>query len=398
MTLANGREYLAIPGPSVIPDRVLQAMHRPSPNIYEGELIDLTARVKTDLKEVAGTKHDVAIYIGNGHAAWEAALSNVVAPDEKVLVLSNGWFGKGWGEMGKGLGADVEVHDFGSDTVIDPAWLTARLAQDKDQTIKAVMVCQTDTSSSGRNDIPAVRKAIDEVGHPALLMVDCIASLGCDRYEMDAWGADVTVAACQKGLMVPPGIGLVYFNEKAAEVRAKMPRVSRHWDWTPRAEPEFYYMNFNGTAPTLHLYGLREALDMIMEEGLEAIFHRHAVLARAIWAACDVWGSEGPMQLRISDPANRSHSVTSLQIGAPLGSKLRAWTEANTGVTLGIGLGMSTPDDPEGTGFFRIGHMGHVNAHMVLGALGAIDAGLKALGIPHAKGALEAASEVVAAG
>ena len=398
MTLANGREYLAIPGPSVIPERVLQAMHRPSPNIYEGELIEMTKTIKRDLKAIARTKHDVAIYIGNGHAAWEAALSNVVAPGETILVLSNGWFGKGWGDMGDGLGAHVEVQDFGSDTVVDPEWLADRLTQDKEQKIKAVMVCQTDTSSSGRNDIAVLRQAIDAVGHPALFMVDCIASLGCDPYEMDAWGVDVTVAACQKGLMVPPGVGLVYFNDKAAAVRAKMPRVSRHWDWATRADPDIFPMNFNGTAPTHHLYGLRASLDMINEEGLEAIWHRHAVLARAIWAACEVWGSDGPLRLRIEGAANRSHAVTSLEIGAPHGTALREWTEKITGVTLGIGLGMSTPDDPNGTGFFRIGHMGHVNAHMVMGALAAMDAGLKALGIPHGRGALEAASEVIAAG
>jgi len=397
MSLSNGREYLAIPGPSVMPDRVLRAMHRASPNIYEGALPEMVAGMIPDLKAVARTTHNVAIYIANGHATWEAALSNVVAEGDKVLVMANGRFGHGWAEMARGLGCEVEVLDFGRSGPVDPEALVTPLQADSEQRIKAVLVCHTDTASTATNDIAAIRQVIDRVGHPALFAVDCIASLGCDRFEMDAWGVDVMISASQKGLMTPPGLGFVFFNDRAAQVRQRMPRVSRYWDWIPRSAPELFYQYWSGTAPTHHLYGLREALDMIAEEGLEKIWARHETLARAVWAATDVWGQEGPLRLNVSEPSHRSHAVTSLAIEAPNGTRLRHWTEKNTGVTLGIGLGMETEEDPHSSGFFRIGHMGHVNAHMVLGVLGSIDAGLKALRIPHGRGALEAASEVISA-
>jgi alanine-glyoxylate transaminase/serine-glyoxylate transaminase/serine-pyruvate transaminase len=396
MTLSNGRSYLAIPGPSVMPDRVLREMHRAAPNIYEGEVVDMTASLIDDLKKVAGTRHFATIYIGNGHAVWEAALSNVVAPGDKVLVPATGLFGMGWAEMARGIGAEVEVVDFGLKDGMDLARVQEVLAADTTHEIKAVLGVHVDTSTSLKTDMPSLRAAMDAAEHPALLMADCIASLGCDRFEMDAWGVDVMVAASQKGLMVPPGMGFVFFNDKAAAVRAAMPRVSRYWDWTPRAEPEAFYQYFAGTAPTHHLYGLRVALDMIVrEEGLEAVWARHETLARAIWAAVEAWGQGGPIALNVADPAKRSHAVTSLHIGAPHGTDLRRWTEANAGVTLGIGLGMSNADDPQGDGYFRFGHMGHVNAHMVLGMLSSVQAGMTALGIPFGDGALDAAIEVV---
>ena len=398
MTLSKGRPYLAIPGPSVMPEEVLRAMHRSAPNIYEGELIDMTHGLVPDLKHVAGTRHNAAIYIGNGHAAWEAALSNVIAPGDRVLVPATGRFGFGWGEMAEGLGAEVEVLDFGRQHAMDMTMVAESLAADKDHRIKAVLGVHVDTSTSVRNDIAALRATMDEVGHPALLMADCIASLGCDRFEMDNWGVDVMVSASQKGLMVPPGLGFVFFNDKAAAVRSDMPRVSRYWDWTDRANPEFYYQLFCGTAPTHHLYGLRTALDMILDEGLENIWARHATLARAIWAAVEAWGQAGPIALNIQDPALRSHAVTSLRIGAPHGTALRRWTQHEAGLTLGIGLGMSAEQDPGGDGFFRFGHMGHVNAQMILGMLSTVQAGMTALDIPFGDGGLDAATAVIAKG
>ncbi|EEX13637.1 serine--glyoxylate aminotransferase [Citreicella sp. SE45] len=395
MSLAHGRPYLAIPGPSVMPDAVLRAMHRASPNIYEGELVEMVRGMVPDLKYVAQTEGHVAIYIANGHGAWEAALSNVVAEGDRILVAATGRFGHGWADMATGLGIEPQVIEFGRKGPLDPACIAEALAADTEHALKAVLVTHVDTATSVRNDVAAVRRVLDETGHPALLMVDCIASLACDRFEMDAWGADVMVAGSQKGLMVPPGMAFVFFNDRAAERRAAMKRVSRYWDWTPRATPEFFYQYFGGTAPAHHLYGLRVALDMIREEGLEAIWRRHETLARAVWAAVDVWGSEGPMSMNIADPALRSHAVSALRIGAPYGAQLREWTDSRAGLTLGIGLGMSEPDDPAGTGFFRIGHMGHVNAHMILGALGVIEAGLQALGVPHGRGGVAAAAEVI---
>ncbi|WP_373635214.1 alanine--glyoxylate aminotransferase family protein [Yoonia sp. SS1-5] len=389
MSLSQGRPYLAIPGPSVMPDQVLQAMHRASPNIYEGELHDLTHALIPDLKAVARTVHQVAIYIGNGHAAWEAALTNVLSPGDTVLVLATGQFCIGWGAVAEGLGCTVQTIDYGPQSPIDLTQVQAALAADQDGRIKAVLAVHVDTSTSVKNDIAGLRHVMDKTGHPALLMVDCIASLGCDRFEMDVWGVDVMVSACQKGLMTPAGISFVWYNDKAAAQRGAC--VTRYWDWAPRTAPEFYYQYFNGTAPTHHLYGLHAALGMIKAEGLDHVFARHARLAEAIWAAAEKWACDGGLALNIADPAYRSHAVTSIAMTSPDADRLRQWCEETCGLTLGIGLGRDPAD-----AYFRIGHMGHVNAHMIMGVLGTINAGLRALDIPHGPGALDAASAVVA--
>jgi len=395
VSLSNGRPYLAIPGPSVMPEAVLRAMSRAGANIYEGELVELTAGLVPDLRMVARTEAHVAMYICNGHGAWEAALANVAGPGDLVLVPATGRFGHGWAEMARGLGIEVEIIDHGLQAPWDLDAIETRLRADTEGRIKAVLGVHVDTSTSLRNDVPGLRAAMDAAGHPALLMADCIASLGCDRFEMDAWGVDVLVAGSQKGLMVPPGLGFVWFNDKAAAARPE--RVSVYWDWAPRANPEWYYQYFGGTAPTHHLYGLRAALDLIRAEGMEAIWQRHEVLARAIWAAVDVWGQGGSLRLNVSDPALRSCAVTALRIEAPYGLKLREWCEHQAGVTLGIGLGMAAPDDPARHGFFRFGHMGHVNAHMVLGMLASVEAGLGAIGAAHTPGGVSTAAQVISA-
>ena len=233
--LSQGRGYLAIPGPSVMPEAVLNAMHRPAPNIYAGELVDMMPPLMEDLRRIAGTQHHVAMYIGNGHAAWEASLSNVVAPGDKVLVPATGRFGIGWGDAATGLGAEVEVMDFGLQSAMDIDQIAERLEADTAHEIKVVLAVHVDTSTSVVNDIAGLRAALDAADHPALLMVDCIASFACDRFEMDNWGVDVMVTACQKGLMVPPGVSFVFFNDRAAAVREALPRVSRFWD--PARQP-----------------------------------------------------------------------------------------------------------------------------------------------------------------
>ena len=392
---APGRSYLAIPGPSVIPEAVLSAMHRPAPNIYEGELVDMMPGLVADLKRVARTKHHVAMYISNGHGAWEAALSNVLAPGDRVLVLATGRFGHGWGEMATGLGAEVEVLDFGRSGSIDLDQVNARLQADNAHQLKAIMAVHVDTSSSVRNDIAALRDLLKAQDHPALLMADCIASLGCERFEMDDWGVDVMVTGSQKGLMVPPGMAFVFFNDRAEEVRERLPRMSRYWDWRTRAHATEFYQYHGGTAPTHHLYGLRTALDMIHEEGIEQVWRRHATLARAVWAACEAWETEGSLRLNIEDRDLRSHAVTALRLQSPHATELRNWVQENLGLTLGIGLGMAAPGEPAWHGFFRLGHMGHVNGHMIMGMLGGIEAGLCALKIDHGPGALEAAARVI---
>lgn len=396
MFLANGRPYLAIPGPSVMPDRVLAAMHRGSPNIYGGPLHDMVDTLWPDLKRVAGTAGNVAIYIGNGHATWEAANANLFSRGDRALVLATGNFGHGWARSANAMGVDVEKLDFGSAATVDLAQFEAALRADKSHKLRAVLVTHVDTASTIKNDIAALRRVMDSVGHPALLAVDCIASLGCDEYRMDAWGVDVTVAASQKGLMTPPGLGFVWFSDKARAACTSSDLRTPYWDWTPRTGATEFWQLFNGTAPTHHLFGLREALDIIDEEGLENVWARHTVLARTVWAAFDAWGAgNAAIRMNVVDPALRGHSVTAARLGAPDATRLREWTEHRGGVTLGIGLGMAEPHEPAYHGFLRVAHMGHVNAHMTLGALAVMEAGLIALGIDHGSGALTAAARTI---
>ncbi|MEZ5752988.1 MAG: aminotransferase class V-fold PLP-dependent enzyme [Paracoccaceae bacterium] len=393
MSLASGRPYLAIPGPSVIPERVLNAMHRASPNIYEGALIDMTASIWPDLKKVAQTRQHAAIYIGNGHAAWEASLMNVFSHGDKAIALATGRFGLGWAEHARQLGVDVVLQDFGKAAPIDLNMLEDILRDNMDAT--ALLMTHVDTATSIRNDVAAVRKVMDTVGFDGLLMVDCIASLGCDEFRMDDWGVDVMVAASQKGLMTPPGLGLVFFSDKAHAASHRANLRTPYWNWLPRVDANHFYMHFYGTAPTHHLFGLREALTMIMEEGIEDVWARHATLARAVWAAADTWGQGGAMRLNVANPAQRGHSVTALRLSGADGTRLRRWCENEAGVTLGVGLGMAEPGTPEADAFFRVAHMGHVNAHMTLGALAVMDTAMKALNIPHGEGALEAATRAM---
>ncbi|MBJ3761801.1 alanine--glyoxylate aminotransferase family protein [Maribius pontilimi] len=390
MSLANGHPYLAIPGPSVIPDAVQRAMHRASPNIYTGELTEMVPGIVTDLKRVARTAHHCAIYISNGHGLWEAALSNILSPGDRVLIPATGRFAHGWADMAQPLGIETEMLDFGKRDAIDPARVAEVLAADTGHRIKALPVVYVDTSTGIRNDIAALRRVLDELGHPALLLADCIASLGCDAFEMDAWGVDVVIAASQKGLMTPPGVGFVFYNDRADAMRETARCVTHYWDWRPRTDPDYFYRYFDGTAPTHHLYGLRAALDMIHDEGLDNVLSRHATLARALWAAFDAWGADGPLAINAARDI-RSHAVTAAHLGGSLGDELRHWCEFKAGVTLGIGLGM----EPS-SAYFRVGHMGHVNAHMVLGVLGVIQSGMRALDIPFGPGGLDAAAEVCA--
>ncbi|MEL6948468.1 MAG: aminotransferase class V-fold PLP-dependent enzyme, partial [Pseudomonadota bacterium] len=247
-----------------------------------------------------------------------------------------------------------------------------------------------DTSTSVKSDIAAMRQALDAAGHDALLMVDCIACLGCDEFHMDAWGVDVMVAASQKGLMTPPGMGFVWFSDRADEVRDTV-SPSQYWDWRPRMKPEVYYQYFAGTAPTHHIYGLREALTMLVhEEGMEAAWARHGRIASAVWAAVEAWGQD-TISHNVEAVENRSHAVSALKTAPGLADKMRHWCEHEAGLVLGIGLGF---EDHESR--FRIGHMGHQHPPMTLGVLGTIDCAFKALGAPHGSGAIEAASAKLA--
>jgi alanine-glyoxylate transaminase / serine-glyoxylate transaminase / serine-pyruvate transaminase len=399
MSLAAGRPYLAIPGPSVIPDRVLRAMHQGSPNIYEGPLIEMVASLMPDLRTVAGTTGHVAIYIGNGHAGWEAANANLFNKGDKALVLAVGQFGLSWANSARAMGIEVEVLDFGKSTPADMDRVEAVLRADTGHRIKAVLTTHVDTASSIKTSIPALRAAMTAAGHTALLAVDCIASLGCDEFRMDDWGVDVMVAACQKGLMTPPGMAFVWFSEAARLRCGKTDLATPYWAWGPRAEPEEFWQIWDGTAPTSHLFGLREALDMIREEGLPNVWARHRTLAGAVWAAFDAWAAGNPaIGLNVANPQDRGCSVTAARLGAPHATRLREWCETKAGLTLGIGLGMAPSTDPAYHGFLRVGHMGHVNAHMTLGALAVMEAGMIALDIPHGPGARGAAARIIATG
>jgi alanine-glyoxylate transaminase/serine-glyoxylate transaminase/serine-pyruvate transaminase len=379
------------------PERVLRAMHRPSPNIYHGELVDLTHSLIPDLKAVARTEGHATIYIGNGHAAWEACLANTHARGDLVLVPRTGSFADGWATMAQGLGLRVEMMDFGDRSPVDAAAVGQRLREDEGHEIRSVLLVHVDTSSSVRSDVLALRREMDAAGHPALLQADCIASMGCDRFEMDAWGVDVAITGCQKGLMTPPGMAFVFYNAKADRARDRSDLATGYWDWRPRTNPKVYFRYFNGTGPTHHLYGLREALDMIVhEEGVEAVWARHAALAGAVWAAFEAWEAPDGVTLNVRDRAHRSRAVTTLRLPGR-GTELRGWCEERMGITLGIGVGMAPLGSAEWDGFFRVGHMGHLGGHGILGTLGAIEAGLVALGVPHGAGGLGAAAAALAA-
>ncbi len=394
MKLSSGRDHLAIPGPSVIPDRVLRAMHRASPNIYAGDLVETTATVIRDLKAMAGCSGDVAIYHGNGHATWEASVCNLLSRGDKVLILVTGRFGDGWSKMAEGLGVGVEKLTFGKELPVDCAAVMRVLADDTSHDIKAVMTVQTDTASSSSNDIPAIRQAMNEAGHPALLVVDAIASFGCEPFFMDEWGVDMLLTASQKGLMTTPGLGLLFVGERAWSAHAAAALNTPYWDMLPRTRPAMFPDHFCGTPPTHLLYGLREALDMLMEEGLPAVWQRHEALSRCVWCAVDAWGAKGLFRCNIANPAHRSRAVTAVRTAPGDAVRLRSWCEQETGVVLGIGLGSDASALPRDD-LFRIGHMGHLNPAMLLGTLGCIDAGLKSLGIEHGSHAMTAATQSI---
>jgi alanine-glyoxylate transaminase/serine-glyoxylate transaminase/serine-pyruvate transaminase len=391
MKLNKGRVLTAMPGPSVIPDRVLAAMHRAMPNIYEGELIDTSMSVFDDLPKLARTSGKAFMAISNGHGAWEMALTNTLSRGDKVLVLESGRFAIGWGEQADVLGCEVEILHTPEREAVDPGAVEERLRADKEHSIKAILVVQVDTASGVWNDIAAIRRAIDAAGHPALYMVDCIASLGCVEYLMDEWGVDVTVSGSQKGLMVPPGLGLVWAGAKALAAHAQANMRTPYWDWTRRMSENAHYLRYCGTAPIQHIYGMRAAIDMLEEEGLENVWARHAVFADAVRAAIAAWSAPGGLAFNIIDPAHRSNSTTTILTGDINGERLRTICEAGAGLTLGIGLGEFAGRS------FRIGHMGHLNPPMVLGTLAVVEAALTHMGAPMTSSGTTAATKVIAA-
>ncbi|MFP6743691.1 MAG: aminotransferase class V-fold PLP-dependent enzyme, partial [Alphaproteobacteria bacterium] len=296
MTVRHGREFLSIPGPTTIPDEVLNAMHQRATDIYIGPFVEITASLLDDFRTIFNTEGRTYIYAANGHGAWEAALSNVLSRGDTVLLLESGVFANSWGETATMFGMECERIPGDLRRAVDPAEVEEYLRQETAGTIKAVLVVQVDTASSVVNDIAAVRRAMDAAGHDALLMVDTIASLGTMPFEMDAWGVDVAVSGLQKGLMTPPGLSFVAAGKRAMAAHETADLRTRYWDWTSREGEENYHM-YCGTPPEHMLFGLRKAIDMILEEGLDNVFHRHSLLAEAVRRCALVWSEGGAMEL-----------------------------------------------------------------------------------------------------
>src|SRR5215831_3911823 len=385
MTVRAGREFLAIPGPTTMPDEVLQAMHRPAIDIYSKQMNDLSDSLISDLSKLFATKSKSYIYIANGHGAWEAALSNVLSRGDKLLVLESGRFAAGWGNAAALMGAEVEVLRGDWRRAVRPHEVEERLRRDKEHKIKAVVVVQVDTASGVQNDIEAIGKAIKASGHPALYMVDTVASLGCMPFEMDKWGIDVAMSGSQKGLMTPPGLGFVAANDRAQAAHKTANMRTPYWDWTEREGTE-HYRRYAGTAPVHLLFALRQAIDMLFEEGLDKVFRRHQLLAEAVRRAVAAWAEGEVLGFNIKEAGERSNTVTTVLVTNghdPL--KLQRYCKEKCGVVLGIGIG-----DLQGQAF-RIAHMGHVNAPMILGTLGVVEVALNALKIPHRSEGVQAA-------
>jgi len=368
-----------------VPDEVLQAMHRPAVDIYSGPLIALTDSLFADLGKLFRTAGRPYVYIANGHGAWEAALTNVLSRGDKVLVLESGRFARAWGEAAAKLGCEVETLAGASRRAVRPADVEARLRADQAGRIKAILAAQIDTASGVVNDIAAIGKAIKAARHDALFMVDAVASLGCVPFEMDAWGVDVAMSGSQKGLMTPPGLSFVAAGPRARAVHETAGLRTPYWDWTAR-EGDAHYQKYAGTPPEHLMFALRRALDMLLAEGLENVFLRHRLLAEAVRRAVDVWAQGQAIGFNVIEPSERSDTVTTVLMGNGRDPRpLIDYCNKKCGVVLGIGIG-----DLSGKAF-RIAHMGHVNAPMVLGTLGVIEVGLKALGIPHGSGGAQAA-------
>jgi alanine-glyoxylate transaminase / serine-glyoxylate transaminase / serine-pyruvate transaminase len=389
MTVRAGREFLAIPGPTNMPDDVLRAMHRPALDIYSREMVELTDSLLGDLSKLFATKGQSYIYIANGHGAWEATLSNVLSRGDKVLVLESGRFAINWGNAAAAMGAEVEVLKGDWRRAIRPAEVEERLRQDKSHSIKAVLAVQVDTASGAYNDIEAIGKAIRAAGHPALYMVDTVASLGCMPFEMDGWGIDVAMSGSQKGLMTPPGLGFVAASDRAREVHKKANMRTPYWDWTERDGPE-HYRKYAGTAPVHLLFALRQAIDMLFEEGLENAYLRHRLLAEAVRRAVGTWAEGQVLGFNVTEASERSNTVTTVVMNGHDPVALHRYCKKKCGVVLGTGIGKLQGQA------FRIAHMGHVNAPMILGTLGVIEMGLNALDIPHGKGGTGAAIDWLA--
>lgn len=381
MTLHTGRHFLQIPGPTNVPDRVLHATARPTIDHRGPEFGELGARVLAGVREVFQTTGPVIIYPASGTGAWEAALANVLRPGDGVVIYETGHFATLWAQMARELELEVTFleGDWRHGVIADR--IGEVLAADDAQHIKAVLATHNETSTAVTSDIPAVRAAIDAIGHPALLLADTVSSLGSMDYRHEEWGVDVTVSGSQKGLMLPPGISFTALSERAIEVSRTGGMPRSYWRWeTMLAANETGFFPY--TPATNLLYGLDEALAMLREEGLQQVFARHHRLAEATRRAVTAWD----LELLAVNPPERSDALTAVLM--PEGhdaDALRAVILERFDTSLGAGLGKVKGR------VFRIGHLGHFNEPMLLGTLGAVEAGLVAAGVPFTRGGVDAA-------
>jgi len=383
----TGRHFLQIPGPTNVPDRVLRAMDRPVIDHRGPEFARLGAEVLEALRPVFKTSGPVVIYPASGSGAWEASIVNTFSPGDRVLMFETGHFSNLWRDVAERMGLVVDYVPGNWRRGVSPEEVEARLRTDKDHSIKAVMVVHNETSTGVTSRIAQVRQAIDRAKHPALFMVDTISSLASMDYRHDEWGVDVTVAGSQKGLMLPPGLSFNAISQKAlaANRKAKLPRY--YWDWQEMLKPNRQGF-FPYTPATNLLWGLREALLMLQEEGLANVFHRHERHGEASRSAVRAWG----LEVLCEEPKEYSNSLTAVLM--PEGhnaDRLREVILDNFDMSLGTGLAKLAGK------VFRIGHLGHFNDLMLAGTLCGVEMGLRLAGVPHKAGGAAAALDSLVA-
>jgi alanine-glyoxylate transaminase / serine-glyoxylate transaminase / serine-pyruvate transaminase len=381
----RGRHFLQIPGPTNVPDRILRAMDLPTIDHRGPDFQALGREVLEGCRAVFQTTGHVVIFPSSGTGAWEAAIVNTLNPGDRVLMVETGHFATLWRGMAQRLGLEVDFVPGDWRHGVNPQEVERRLKEDRTQNLRAVMVVHNETSTGVTSRVNEVRRAIDRAGHPALLMVDTISSLASIDYRHDEWGVDVTVGGSQKGLMLPPGLGFNALSDKAlgASRSARMPRS--YWDWQEMLKPNSSGF-FPYTPATNLLYGLRESLRMLQEEGLPQVFARHSRLAEATRAAVRGWG----LELLPLDPAEYSNSLTAVVMPAGHDSdRFRAAALQGWDISLGAGLGKL-----QGR-IFRIGHLGDFNDLMLMGSLAGVELGLRSAGVPFQASGLAAAIDAL---
>jgi alanine-glyoxylate transaminase/serine-glyoxylate transaminase/serine-pyruvate transaminase len=376
-----GQRFLHSPGPTRLPDEVLHAMSRQPVDLADPRLDPVIADGEAGLKRLLCTRSaDVLMYAANGHGAWEAVIANLLAPGRSVLIPGTGHFSESWAVQAEAMGARVIRTPWVEGLPIDADAVQQALRDDKRHDIVAVFVVHTDTASGVTSDLQALRAAIDAADHPALFVVDVVASLGVVPFAMDALRANAVVGASQKGLMLPPGLGFVAVDAAAMAVADANPAPRFYWDWGRRRDT-LSYRKFCGTPPINLLYGLQAAMRLIHGEGLDAVFARHRQLAGAVHAAVAGWSEGGALRFFCRDAGARSLSVTAVAVAEGIDPEaLRGVARERFQVALSGGLG------PLAGRVFRVGHMGDLNAAMVLGCLAGVEAALRVQAIPAGAG------------